>query len=106
MTGGQEVRRECEYETELSQRRLEKLRKFFLDDVEVEAIEIRGLKTPSIRVSCFRTTRLSPETQAELAKIHQLLDQERYVSASSRRAACRGAVSSLSESLTLAGVMC
>lgn len=73
------MQRECAYESELSSRRLEKLRRFYLDDVEVEGVEIRGLKATNVRVSCFRTVKLSPETVAALREIHGVIAREGYV---------------------------
>jgi hypothetical protein len=38
------VKRECAYDSELSTLLLQKVQKYFLDDIEVEAFEVRGLK--------------------------------------------------------------
>ena len=73
----QEVRKECEYDSELAKARLEKLRRHFLGDVKMEAIEVRGLRAGNARVTSFRLLKLSQEKKDTLAKIHHEREQER-----------------------------
>jgi hypothetical protein len=73
----QEVRRECEYDSELAAVRLEKVQRYFLGNVEVEALEVTGIRAAGVKVSCFRTTKLSPETHAMLREIHDMINTQR-----------------------------
>lgn len=69
------ARKELAWENEKARLMLAKVRKWFLDDVEVERIVLHGFMNRK-SVTSFRTRKLSEEMQLEIARVHELIDEE------------------------------
>ena len=69
------ARKELAWESEKAKLMLAKARKWFLDDVEVERIVLHGFHNKK-SVTSFRTRKLSEEMQLEIARVHNLMDEE------------------------------
>ncbi|CAM9130201.1 unnamed protein product, partial [Chrysoparadoxa australica] len=75
-----EVERELEYETELSKRKLAKLKERFIDDCEVDSISLHALQW-DYQVDSFRTGKLKPELLSMLEAAHLEIQKEKQIKA-------------------------
>lgn len=68
----EEVRKELAWAVEFHERGMQKLRHYFLGRLDFERIEVLAFSAPH-RVSTFRCQSMSPELQAGLARLHDLI---------------------------------
>mmetsp|Transcript_98558 Transcript_98558/g.172003 ORF Transcript_98558/g.172003 Transcript_98558/m.172003 type:complete len:1962 (+) Transcript_98558:3-5888(+) len=68
----EQVKYELAWSCEYHERRLQKLRDFFLGRLDFERIEVLAFGSPH-RVSTFRCPSMSQELQANLARLHELI---------------------------------
>eukprot|EP00899_Mesostigma_viride_P010867 jgi/Mesvir1/19782/Mv13079-RA.2 len=69
------ARKELAWESEKKALALAKMRRWFLDNVEVERCVMRAFRAPK-KVTTFRTARLSPEMQRDIAAVYAALQEE------------------------------
>ena len=85
----EEVRRECQYDSEKAAKALAKLREKYLNDVEVEGMRMSALRSAHV-VASFRTARLSGALKEMLDKVHAMMRGEEPRTCAPRRTPSAG----------------